>query len=449
MSFTAYESNPWAGIETNKRVFYDPFLRDWFVRESQYSRFAFPQFAIQGAETMRITQLVAPHANFDPIALRSMWMNSSYVDTKEREITFERYGGKMSVHSFEDLVTYWTNERIVDIINRGIGVSMGRTLNYLARNAMLSSPFAMYGTSGGSSFNSISTSDKLNTPLIRQINLGMAERDVPYAQNLFAQGGSDIFCITSPGALYDLGGEVNSTGHIDQKFLNLQANANPAAAVRGYVGTYQGVHFIQSNDAILYNCGPIDVQTTLAAAASAGDGSPDPTTTKVDSVYKVGQPGVAVTHYIQVADATGFEVNDRISIHIDRTSDFGVTNGADYRDGTKTDRRVVAVDSGNNRLVLDEPLMLDFTTDLGGGTYGYVTKARHIHTAVFIGGPNGVVLGVARPPRIHTPVPIDDFNSMYRISWDAFMKYQLWEPKVLEVVFLAGTNREKGPAYVS
>jgi hypothetical protein len=78
-----------------------------------------------------------------------------------------------------------------------------------------------------------------------------------------------------------------------------------------------------------------------------------------------------------------------------------------------------------------------------------VTKGRHVHTAIFVGGPNGVVMGVAQPPRIATPVPIDDFNSMYRVSWNGFFKYQLYEPKVLEVAFLAGTNREKGPAYVS
>ena len=41
--------------------------------------------------------------------------------------------------------------------------------------------------------------------------------------------------------------------------------------------------------------------------------------------------------------------------------------------------------------------------------------------------------GVAQPPRLYTPPPIDDFESVYRFSFDQFIAYQLWAPEVFRV----------------
>lgn len=89
-------------------------------------------------------------------------------------------------------------------------------------------------------------------------------------------------------------------------------------------------------------------------------------------------------------------------------------------------------------------------TDLGGGVYGYVTKGRNIHTAIFFSGAyqNGIISGVTQPPRIYTPPAVDDFESIYRISYDMWMKYQLWEPQTFEVAFLAGSNKDRGQVYI-
>ena len=92
--------------------------------------------------------------------------------------------------------------------------------------------------------------------------------------------------------------------------------------------------------------------------------------------------------------------------------------------------------------------MVDMDTDLGGGVYAYVTKAQNVHASIFVGGPNGIVSGVARPPRFHAPPPVDDFEMVQRFSWDGYFGHQPYAPEVFEVVLSAGTTRVKGDAAV-
>ena len=113
-----------------------------------------------------------------------------------------------------------------------------------------------------------------------------------------------------------------------------------------------------------------------------------------------------------------------------------------------TNRRVVAVDEGNKRLLLDTPILVDFDTDLGAGVYAYVTKARNIHASIFVGGPQAIVGGVAQQPQFYQLDPIDDFKAIYRFSFDQYMGYQPYRPEVFEVVFSAGSTRVKGPTVV-
>ena len=103
----------------------------------------------------------------------------------------------------------------------------------------------------------------------------------------------------------------------------------------------------------------------------------------VDKVRQVGQPGV--TNFIQVDDASVFQKNQIVTIHVRRTSEFGVTDGVDHRDGFLTYRRIEAIDLVNDTLAFDLPIMLDMNVNLGGGVYGYVTKGRNIHTGALPG----------------------------------------------------------------
>jgi hypothetical protein len=167
----------------------------------------------------------------------------------------------------------------------------------------------------------------------------------------------------------------------------------------------------------------------------------------------VGQTSAGVKNYVEVGSwgvgtLANIDVGDVVSIHMSRTSGMGISNGVNFLEGTLHNRRVVAKSAGPDRLVFDKPILSDMNTDLGAGVYAYITKARNIHASIFVGGVNGIVSGVALPPRFHAPPPVDDFDMVQRFSWDGYMGYQTYDPNVFEVVFSAGSTRVKGPAEV-
>jgi hypothetical protein len=275
----------------------------------------------------------------------------------------------------------------------------------------------------------------------------MAHRGVALALGTNGAAGS-IVCYTTPGVIYDI---QKGTG--SDEWLTVHQYADQMALLRYEVGAYKNIRFVQSPKLVLWNAGEVIAQGSVSAAINAGDGAPPPGTTKVDATYMVGQTTAGVKNYIEVgAWGTGtlanVAVNDIITIHVTRTSDNGVTDGVDIREGTLHNRRVVAKTTSPDRIVLDQPIMVDMNTNLGGGTYAYVTKGRNIHSSIFVGGSEGIVSGVAMPPRFHAPPPVDDFEMVQRFSWDGYLGHQVFAPEVFEVVFSAGSTRVKGAAVV-
>lgn len=445
---TAYPDNPWAGITTKERIFYDPVLREIFRQNNVYARYAtFVQnLANRNAKTMNISEVLDIHPNNDQLGLRDIYLPASHVDSRSLDITFARYGGKVAYHVYDEIITYWQTQggagslsAIRRIVQDKLGQHMVDVQDLLARNAFLGVPFALYAD-GASGFNTLTPQSKMSTAILNEIQLGMQYRNVPGFKQEDDQGG-DLICITSPGVIFDIQTQTNPADWLVPK-----AYGDPSTLLKYEIGTYRNVRFIRSPKATLFNCGDITIQTTVTSPILAGDGSPDPASTKVDSTYKVGQP--AATHYIQLdagTDMTQFAVNDIVTIHLNRTSAFGVTNGVDYREGTLHNRRIAAIDAGNHRLSFVIPIMVDMNTDLGGGVYAYVTKGVHIHSSTFIGGNDGIVMGVGRPPRLHFPAPVDDFDAMFRFSWDSYQGYLNYRPEVLEVFFSGGSFREVGP----
>lgn len=451
---TQYPQNPWLAVETKERTpWYVPDLYRVYRRAATYNRFVTTSFNHNGprATELVLTSLLMPHGNHDPIGVRTEWLDSSYMDSFARKITFSRYGGKLSMNRYDDLVTYWRSDGVRGlrkIINEGLGFMMTTVMDKLARDAFLAAPFAMYGDGSGgwtgTDFSAIDASDYVTTDLVQQINLGMKERDTPGMINGGANLGQSLVCITTPGVLYNLRNEASAAGN-SNAFIDVLKYNNADQIIRGEVGMYQGVRFVESNSAVLYNAGAIEVQTTITAPVSAGDGSPDPTTA-VDGVEFVGQS--AATHGVTVGDTTGFSLGDYITIHVNRTSGNGVTNGVDYTDGKLINRRIVGISgTTGGTLSFDRPIMEDFSTDLGSGVYGYATLGRNVHTMAFLGGNDGVAMGVAQAPVIHTPPPVDDLEMIYRFAWDAYMGWQAFNKNAFEVVFLAGNNRITGPKY--
>lgn len=453
---TYYSDNPWEVIDKNQRVWYDPDLISLFRQRALFTPTI--QFVKNlgdvRATKMVMNQLLDAHPDYTALAVRQIWMPASHIDSRQLEITFTRYGGKVAYNNYDDLVTYWrqNNQEGIRRIMRGqLGFHMTDVLDLLARNAYLKGAldtgYVLY-QGGGTSFNDLGTGDLFDIKVAMEIWLGMSLRGVASALGESGVANS-IICYTTPSVIYDVQTAAGS------EWIAVNQYQGQQALLRYEVGSYKNVRFVQSPKLVLWNAGAIIAQGTISAAVHAGDGAPDPSSTKVDGTYMVGQETAGIVNYIPVTSTwlTGtladINVNDMITIHLTRTSAYGITNGVNPFEGTAQVRRVVAkVDGTPDQLVLDKPVMLDYATDLGGGVYGYVTKGRNIHGNIFVGGPQGIVSGVAAPPRLHTPPPVDDFEMVQRFSWDAYMGYQPYAPEVFEVVFCAGTTRIKGAGAV-
>jgi N4-gp56 family major capsid protein len=447
---TYYSDEPFSIMDKNQRTWLDPDLIDvWRQRSVFRPLITFTKnLGDVRATKMSFTQLLDPHADTTPLAARQIWMSSMHVDSREIEITFQHNGGKIAYHKYDDMITYWkkNNKAGLRAIARGaLGQSEVDMNDLLARNALiegaLATGFNMYSSGSATNFNGLAANEKFDPYIGADIWLGMIQRGVPGAMSPNGAG-SSIVCYTSPGVIYDI--QQNA------EWLGVHQYQGMPALLNYEVGAFKNVRYVQTPKCILYNCGAVAVRIPISAAANPGDGAPNPTTTKVDGTYKVGQTTAGIVHYLQMGAATSgsisdIHVNDIITIHRTLTGDYGVTNGVDYTEGTLMNRRIVAVDIPNNRLVLDTPILVDYGTTVDTGIYGYVTKGRNIHASIFVGGPNALVAGVSQQPQFYELDPIDDFKAIYRFSYDQFIGYQPWQPEVYEVVFSAGTTRVKGP----
>lgn len=452
---TYYSDNPWEVIDKNQRTWYDPDLIAMFRQNALFTptiRFV-KNLGDVRATKMVMTQLFDPHPDTTALAVRQIWMPASHIDSRAIEITFSRYGGKVAYNVYDDLVTYWkqnNQEGIRAIMKGALGQHMIDVLDLLARNAYISGAlttgYALYeGTA--TDFSGLLTTDKFTITRALDIWLGMTMRGVAAALGP-SGAANNIVCYTTPGVIYDIQSAAKS-----DEWITVNQYANPQALLRYEVGTYKNVRFVQSPKLVLWNCGTITAQGNVTTAIHAGDGAPAPGSTKVDGTYMVGQTTGGIVNYIGVGSwntgtLANIAVNDIITIHTSRTSANGVANGVNFADGTAHVRRVVSKSATPDRIVLDKPIMVDMSTDLGAGVYAYVTKGRNIHASIFVGGNEGIVSGVALPPRLHSPAPVDDFEMVQRFSWDGYFGYQPYAPEVFEVVFSAGSTRVKGATAV-
>ncbi len=444
-----YSDEPFSIMDKNQRNWYDPVLIDVWRQRSVYRPvISFTKNnAGPAAKTMTVTQVLDPHADTTPLGLRQLWMESMHIDSRSIEITFQHNGAKMAYHKYDNMITYWqkNNQRGLEAIIRGsLGVAETDMNDMLARNALIGGTIATgYNLYAGNAttFGDIDVADKFDPAVSADIWLGMAMRNVPGAMSPNGAGGTMV-CFTSPGVIHDI---QENAG-----WLSVYQYLNQVSLLNYEVGTYKNVRYVQTPKAILFNCGALIAQAPISVAAVSGDGVQ---VAKIDGTYLTGQSTGDVTHYIQLGTfSTGaigdLAVNDIITIHKTRTSTYGVTNGVAYDEGTLMNRRIVSIDAGNGRITLDQPILLDYNVDLGGGVFGYVTKGTHIHTSVFVGGPQGVVAGVFQQPQVYTPPTIDDYMAIKRFSFDQYIGYQPFAPEVFETVFSAGSVRVKGATVI-
>lgn len=446
-----YSDEPFSVMTENQRTWLDPDLIDvWRLRSVFRPLITFTRnLGDVRATSMTVTQLLDPHPDTSPLSPRQIWMPSMHLDSRSVEITFQHNGNKIAYHKYDDMITYWRQNRVAGLrrIARGaLGQAEVDMNDLLARNALidgsLTTGYSLYGSTGsGVDFTDISPLDLYDPGIGADIWLGMSYRNVPGAMGASGAGGTMI-CYTSPGVIHDI--------QKNDDWISAHQYAQQVMLLNYEAGSYDNVRYVQTPKCTLWNCGDIIARAPIATAVHAGDGAPAHTT-KVDGTYKVGQQGSGVVNKINLGTFTTgtiseIAVGDIVTFHQTTTASYGVTGGVDFNEGKLTNRRVVEV--GADYLVLDTPFLVDMDTDLGGGVYGYVTLGRNIHASIFIGGEQSLVAGVAQQPLFYELTPIDDFNAIYRFSFDQYIGYQPYRPEVFEIVFTAGTTRIKGPSKV-
>ena len=459
--FTQYGTDPWSNISSNQRTWYDPILKSVYRANTIYTSMV--PYATQRLLPHNAKQMVFNFAfdylpQTDAIDSRYTVLPKSGLDGQQIVITFDRYGFETSYDKYDEYISYWIQQgkseaSLRPLIQERVAREMVETFNRLIRNAFLTTPYMSLISNSYTGADQVKSTDTFDLTVVDQAILRAQTQNVWASPAPGLQQGA-LLCIGTPGQHYDI-----ITGALTSRWVELQKYTQIKPFNQYEVGAYHNSRHLITNENILWNCGATTVQTTLTASRNALEGAPDPTTTTVDGVYKVGQANNGLNHSILVASSAGFTVGDIVTIGILLNQAADVTAqpklrvlGAPKYDETQfLTRRIVSIPDSTH-LVFNRPLMRDFTTEVaatgtgvatgGSGCYGFVTKGVHLHVNIMIAEPNGVVAGMAVPPRIYAPPPIDTMQSVYRIGWDAFLKYQLARPEAFEVWVTGGSARE-------
>jgi hypothetical protein len=405
-----------------------------------------------GAQKAIYTELLEGDVDFDEIEHDQKYIEDPLgIDSRQRDIGTGRYGDKVQVHDENAIFQMWKMSGSLDWrpLMRGVLASnVRRKMEMVCRNAYLKGPKSFWTFANDkASWGELGSSDIFNLDIVTDWNLRLGNTGTPIIPGDMA---ASKVAIIPPGVTYDFRkGLKSATG--SEEAMYTQARLYAGESIKYEMGTYEGVRFVEvpndnygQNPAVLYNAGAITFQAVVVASIAAGDGSPDPETTKVDDVWAVGQKGA--THYIQLdtGEATNFAKNDFVTIHVERSSAYGSVNGVDPLSGKTIVRRVVTVDTDNDRLQFDRPIMRKYTTDLGGGVYAYVTKGQHIGFCLVLGSRGGILGAVKRPIKFYEPKSIDDFESIWRFVWDIRAGLNVWEPNLFECHFVAVSLAKPG-----
>lgn len=301
-----------------------------------------------------------------------------------------------------------------------------------------------------------SSTYQIQVEQIEDTKLRMAERTVHWLQEFgtFASPvpnfPMDSMVMTTPNVMYDIW-----TSEAGQWMQDLRQGQDERV-INGGVARWRGVTFVENPWLVIYNGGVIDTQVGVTDPIQWGDGSPDPDVAgnAIDNVYLVGQ-STTQQHYIQCSNfADGdFNQGDRITVHVQRTTDYGIADGCDPFDGKSYEAVVYDANAALNRLELYEPMTQEYTSSFtatpsggaAGTLYAFVTLARDIHPVLVIGARGMHTFAARTKIRYHTPTDDHaDLPGVIRASWDEYGEANRWNPYIYEIIYCAASNTRSG-----
>jgi len=376
-------------------------------------------FRARDTGLINYTEVFDTDPDTNPLSEQDIWLRGAHLDSRSVNIELEIHGDTLKFSDYSEIVQYVNKGDTAGLVRNKIGQNMKDYLDILARNAFLSHPYPVYAGNSRADRAAIQATDVFDPDFAELARTHLEEAEVPGVATVSADDIPTIACVTTPRVIHDIRVAAGS------KWLEVNQYVGTNRKFTGEVGMWGGVRFVKTQRLVLRNAGAVIKQTALAAATVVGQGS----AATVDTVYNVGQGNS--TRYVGVVDVTDFAVGDIVSI-----SSAGLTTSGAApleSDGTIEHRRIVAIDTPNNRLTFDRPLMKPHNED------DWVTKGITLHSSLFMGGP-AVVYGVGERPTPVFPPPIDDLQMIHRYGWRGYLKMKMFRPEFLEVHLTAGST---------
>lgn len=468
---TYYGTDPWQYIDQNQRKWYDPTLQSMYRKRTVYADGIVP-YATQpllpmNAQTMIFTSVYDFEPNTTEQAPRQINVAPASLESRQVQVTSTRYAFATAYDKYDDYISYWrtsgqANSALQGLIQERVGRVLQESIDLLIRNAFLSTPYLSLANGKATAADIVQT-DKFTLAMVDDAILRAQSQNVFTAPS--GTNGASVMCIGTPGHQYDIMTESPTTS----RWTELQKYTSQTVFNQYEIGSYHNSRHFSTPNNILWNCGAVQTQVKLRAAHSYQDGSPDPATSTVDGVYRVGQltgagsirRNLAVADFTVGTGAGQLAVGDMITISkvLNQAAETAlkpslrVTGAPKYDDGETLLRRIIALDAtpGACTITIEKPLMRDFAVEInnvgtgaatpGSTVWGFVTKGVNLHVNIMVSEPGGIVCGVFKPPRIYAPKPIDLYENVYMVGYDMYLKFQLIKPEAFEVFVTGGKAR--------
>lgn len=460
-TITDYYAEPWSAWDLNLRDWYHPELIISFMQRSYLSQMVPLRVdpAAMGTKKLIWTGLYPLEPNWNSIDNVSWWLEKMVPTGYRVEVEMETYGGGMGLHKYHPLVTFWKRgggtNALAQITRDFVADAMVRQIEQQVLNAYLTKPHVyITGQASGSGVGDLTANNTYDVTKAHEVGL-----DFEYMYTTQPGQIPTQVAYLSPGQAYAI--RKDSTNWITpQQYTEFGIRR----VMNWEVGAYVGVgRYLRHPINTLYNFGTLAIHCNVKAAINPGDGAPDPSTTTIDGARRVGQITEGTpTRYIQLGTTAGdfdvgwdtdigttmakFLVGDIVTIHTVESPGTDSLWNVQYAplpsDGTICYRQIVSVDTANARLAFDKPIVKNYTIDGQGdcdaGEYAFVSKGLHIHVALHMAKPGGVVGAFADPPKLMFPAPFDDRQAQYRVTWDGVYGYRLFQPENYHVILSAG-----------
>lgn len=446
---------PWPYTGERNRPWYEPFMMAPFVRQTMWYNLISYMINLSGvhAEEANFTQRLQPPANPEELDFRGITLPRQYYDSRNFKVDYKSYGGSVMYHKYDKMIYQWAqrNQNNPAIHNTGVpqpdleaiirgdlATNMTQTLDILARNAFLAnSALNRSFASDATGFHDLAAGDTFDPEVAKLIKLNAAYMPTEP---------SGIFpAVISPAAEYNLVDQPATSN-----YMTYRQATQDATLLNYYAAEYMGITYLRNWRQVLYNVGEVLAQASIILPVEPGDGAPDPATTRVDDFWATGADDA--THYIQLSSITdpstaetGFKVGDIVTLHRTRPTADGAlatANGVAWNAHANIDARVVAVDYDNDRISIEVPVLNEnYYTAISTGLYGFVTKARPVHAAIFFhnGLSNPGVAGVVMDaPKFYINPPHDVRQARWEFGWDTYMAYNVIDPTAFAVHFHSG-----------